>query len=188
MELPPPARTQTRHTDEPLHKLSAIYPPPPLPTTKPRPTKRKRWKTWLAQTSSSPTSSSRPNRRFKKLWKTYIYPLQLLPEVTNPRLKNPRHPLHISMPPLHPRNSIRDTQTGSTETNRPAHFSDGKTKITVTPAASILQNGTPAIPVPPPAAAALRTTSNPPEPTSWEDQRNTARWSASDGAAVCYIH
>ena len=73
------------------------------------------------------------------------------------------------------------------ETNRPAHFGAGTMKITVTPAASMLQNGTPAKPVPHPAAA-LNITSKPPEPTSWEDWRNTARWSASDGAGVRYIH
>ena len=75
----------------------------------------------------------------------------------------------------------------SAETSRPAQFGAGKMRITVLPAASMLQNGTTSTPPPPPAAA-LITTSKPPKPTPWEDRRNTARWSDSDGDGVRYLH
>ena len=108
-------------------------------------------------------------------------------EVTNPIPKNLRQSPDISLSRLHPHYSIKENQTGSAETNRPAQRVTGTTKSTVPPAASMSQNGTSTTYVPHPAAA-LITTSTPPEPTSWEDWRNTKRWSACDGAGVRYIH
>ena len=69
----------------------------------------------------------------------------------------------------------------------PVQLVVGTMKITVPPAALMSQNGTPATHVPNPAAA-LITMNKPPGPTSWEDRRNTERWSASDSAGVCYIN
>ena len=72
----------------------------------------------------------------------------------------------------HPHYSIKGTQAGSAETNCPAQRGTGTIKVSVPPAASMSQNGTPAT-HDPHSAAALITTSRPPELTSWEYQRNT---------------
>ena len=69
----------------------------------------------------------------------------------------------------------------------PAQRVAGTMRITISPAVSMSQNGTPATHVPH-TAAALTITSTPTKPTSWEDRRNTERWSASDGAGFRYIN
>ena len=103
------------------------------------------------------------------------------------RPKNLRQSQHIYLSYPHPRHSTKGTQAGSAETNRSAQRVPGTMQVNFSTANSMSQNGTPATHVPHPAAA-LITTSMPIEPISWEDWRNTERWSASDGAGVCYIH
>ena len=87
-----------------------------------------------------------------------------MPEVTNPIPKNLCQSPDIYPSCPHPHYSIKGTQAGSAETNRPAQRVAGTMKITVPPAALMSQNGTSATHVPYPAAA-LITIITPPEPT-----------------------